>query len=365
MKLQKPVHLRAALAEAQALVAKAETEIARIPFLVEASDARVEYASQNLSRKQDLGSVVAKREVQEAQSEFVRATAERNELRERGPCLAREAKALQRRCDALAHQLELLIDENRQVADAAARLKAAQARERQAELAVQTAQLRLDRMVVTSPMAGRVLSLVARPGSRMMGIEPAAEHKSNTVIMLYDPEMLQLRADVRLEDVPLVQPGQPVQIETASAKEPIAGKVLHATSQANIQKNTLEVKVAILSPPPAIRPEMLATATFLAPERPRGGQNDSEQQERLLIPRQLVESLGEAATVWIAGADCLARRKSVRLGKTGTEELVEALDGLTPTDRLIAGGREGLLDGDRIRITGEDGSIGTMSSVKP
>jgi HlyD family secretion protein len=363
MRLENPVHLEAALFDAQSLLAKTQTEISRIPFLIEASDARVEYARQNLSRKQAVGSAVAKREVQEAQSEFVRATAERNELRERGPCLAREAKALQQRCDALAGQLELLIDENRQAADAAARLKAAQAREHQVELAVQAAQLRLDRMVVKSPIAGRVLSLVARPGWRMMGIDPGAEHKSSTVITLYDPQMLQLRADVRLEDMSLVRPGQPVQIDTASAKEPIAGEVLHATSQANIQKNTLEVKVAILSPPPTIRPEMLATATFLAPERPGARRDDSELQERLLIPRQLVESAGDAATVWIAGADGLAHRKSVRLGKAGTEELVEAFEGLTPTDRLIAGVREGLVDGDRIRITGEDGSIGMMSAV--
>lgn len=363
MKLENPVHLEAALSEADSLLAKTETEIAKIPFLIEASEARVEYARQNLSGKQAAGSAVATRIVQAAQSELGRATAELKELKERRPRLAREAKALQKRHDALARQLELLIDENRQAADATARLKAAQARERLAELAVQTAQLRVERMVVKSPAVGRVLSLVAQPGSRLMGMAPAGEQGANTVITLYDPQMLQLRADVRLEDVPLVQPGQPVQSETASAKEPIAGKVLYATSQANVQKNTLEVKVALLSPPSTIRPEMLATATFLAPEQPGAEQEDSEQQERLLIPRRLVDSEGDAATVWITDSGGFARRRSIRLGKAGTEELVEALEGLTPTDRLIAGGREGLVDGDRIEITGEDGSIGMVSAA--
>ena len=358
MKLENPVHLEAALSEAESLLAKTETKIARIPFLIEASEARVEYARQDLNGKQAAGSAVATRVVQAAQSELGRATAEWKELKESKPRLEREAKTLQKRRDALARQLELLIDENRQAADATARLKAAQARERQAELAVRAAALRVERMVVKSPIAGRVLSLVARPGSRLMGMAPAGEQKANAVVTLYDPQMLQLRADVRLEDVPLIQPGQPVQIETASAKEPIAGKVLYATSEANVQKNTLEVKVALLSPPSTIRPEMLATATFLAPEQPGAEQEDSEQQERLLIPRRLVESAGDVATVWIAGPDGVARRKGIRLGKAGTDVLVEALEGLTPTDRLIAGGREGLLDGDRIKITGEDGSIG-------
>lgn len=360
-KLATPVHLEAALSEAESLLAKTETEIAKIPFLIEASDARVEYARQNLSGKQAAGAAVATRVVQEAQSELGRATAEWKELKERQPRLEQEAKALQQRCDALARQLELLIDEKGETAAATARLKAAQARERQAELAVRAAALRLERMVVKAPRAGRVLSLVARPGSRLMGLEAGGEQKANTVVTLYDPQMLQLRADVRLEDVPLVQPDQPVLIETASAKEPIVGKVLYATSEANVQKNTLEVKVAILSPPSAIRPEMLATATFLAPKRAEERQEDLQRPERLLIPRSLVESEGDAATVWVTASGGLARRKSIRLGKAGTEELVEALEGLTPTDRLITAGREGLVDGDRIMITGEDGSIGMVS----
>src|SRR5690606_22719854 len=134
-------------------------------------------------------------------------------------------------------------------------LKAAEARVQQAELAVRVARLRLERMVVKAPVTGRVLSLVAQPGSRVMGLDPGGEHRASTVVTLYDPQMLQVRADVRLEDVPRVLPGQPVKIETVSSSEPLEGEVLYATSQANIQKNTLEVKIAVKSPPATIRPE--------------------------------------------------------------------------------------------------------------
>lgn len=364
LKLENPAHLQAALAEAESLLAKTETEKARIPFLIEAAEARVQYARHDLSGKRAAGAAVATRSVQQSESEFSRATAELKELQSREPRLGREAKALEQRRDALAQQRELLIDETRQADDATARLKAAQARQRQAELAVQAAQLRLERMVIKSPIAGRVLSLVSRPGSRLMGLDPGGEQKANAVITLYDPQMLQVRTDVRLEDVPLVEPGQPVEIETASAKEPIAGQVLYATSQANVQKNTLEVKVAIQSPPPAVRPEMLATVTFIAPKRPGAKTEDSERQERLLVPRQLVESDGESHRVWIAGPGGFAHRKSIRLGKAGTDALVEVVEGLTPTDRLISGGREAIVDGDRIQITGDDGNIGIMASAR-
>jgi hypothetical protein len=140
--------------------------------------------------------------------------------------------------------------------------------------------------------------------------------------------------------------------------------VLYPTSRANIQKNTLEVKVAINSPPSNIRPEMLVTTTFLAPERPDSRSEDSSNQQRLLVPRQLVLSAGDAHMVWIAEAEGIARRKSVRLGKAGTEELVEVIEGLNPTDKLISSGQEALKDGDRITITAEDANVG-VASIEP
>jgi hypothetical protein len=43
--------------------------------------------------------------------------------------------------------------------------------------------------------------------------------------------------------------------------------------------------------------------------------------------------------------------------------LVE-VTGLTPADKLIVGGREGLADGGRIRVTGDSKSIdGTLPTV--
>jgi hypothetical protein len=86
---------------------------------------------------------------------------------------------------------------------------------------------------------------------------------------MYEPSRLQVRADVRLEDVSRVIPGAPVEIETAAVQGVVKGRVLQSTSTANVQKNTLEVKVELLDPPEALSPEMLVKASFLAPERLR------------------------------------------------------------------------------------------------
>ena len=172
---------------------------------------------------------------------------------------------------------------------------------------------------------------------------------------------LQVRADVRLEDVPLVQPGQPVRIETPSVTGgALDGEVLFATGLANIQKNTLEIKIALKSPPEVLRPDMLVQATFLAPPRP-GGVAAASERLRLLIPRQCVEIKDGSPRVWVADPTAgRARLTVVRLG-AAAGDVVEVLEGLGPSDKVIAHGREGLRDGTRILIVGEEPALGTAA----
>ena len=352
---ENPAHLEALLAEAQSALAQTETGVAQLPFLVASAEAREEFARRTVAARESAGIAVAGQQLREAQSELAVAQAQLEELRQRGPRLKAEADALRKRADALSTQLQLLIEERKRVENAQAELAAANARLSQAELAVEKAQLALSRAVIVSPICGRVLSVIASPGSRVMGLSPQSTLDSSSVLTLYDPKSLQIRADVRLEDVSLVQPGQPALIETASSKEPMRGTVLLPTSSANVQKNTLEVKIALDDPPESIRPEMLVTATFLAPELPDSELQESVQPERILVPRRLVQSADGGASIWIVDGDGLARNRAVTTGAAGTAELVEVIEGLTPTDKLISSGTEGLSEGQRVSISGESG----------
>lgn len=355
LRVKHPVHLEAALADAESSLAQARTNLAKLPHLTKAAEARALYARQNYEGKQAAEGAIAGRLIQQAQSEFADAESQLTELNQRGPFLEKEVRALEEKVTALKSQLELLIEESRQLQDAQAKRQVAEARVAEAELAVEKAQLNLDRTIVRSPVAGRVLTLVASPGSRVMGLESAAGQSSSTVISMYDPAKLQVRADVRLEDVPLVQPGQPVEIETASSQSPIKGRVLLPTSTANIQKNTLEVKVAVEDPPFTIRPEMLVTATFLAPPTPESQQDEIQETERLLIPRDLVIASEAGESVWIVTAVGTAELKPITLGKAGTEDLVEVAAGLDPTSKIIATGQQGLKSGAAVTVIGEPG----------
>ena len=364
MRRENPLHLEAELADAESALARVESQLAQLPHSIQSAKARVDYTEQNLQGKRAARNAISARSLQQAESEHLAAVAELNNLRDRRPSLQREAASLRKRAAALQRQLELLIEETRAEQEAEAKVDAAQALLEEAKLALEGAELTLERCVIRAPFSGRVLKLVASPGTRVMGLDNTAGQDSSTVVEMYDPDRLQVRADVRLEDVPRVIPGQSVQIETASSPQPLAGRVLLATSSANVQKNTLEVKVQILDPPETIRPEMLVTATFLAPEVAQEEQSQSESTQRLLIPKRLAQSGDSGAAVWVVGADSRAQRRSVELGSevklggaTG-DELVEVTAGLVLTDKLIVSGTEQLQEGDRVEVSSEDQSIG-------
>lgn len=354
--VENPAQLEALLAEAQSTLAQTETNVAQLPFLVLSAEAREEYARRTLSARESAGIAISGQQLRESQSELAVAQAQLQELRQRGPRLEAEADALKKRADALSTQLRLLIEERKRVENGQAELAAAKARLAQADLAVEKAKLALSRTVIVSPIRGRVLSVIASPGSRLMGLSPQSKLDASSVLTLYDPKSLQVRADVRLEDVPLVQPGQPALVETAASKEPLRGTVLLPTSTANVQKNTLEVKIALDDPPKGVRPEMLVTATFLAPEVPESEFQESVEPERILVPRRLVQGGEGGASIWIVDADGRARHRAVKMGRAGTDDLVEVVEGLTPTDKLIASGTESLSDGERVSISDESGA---------
>jgi multidrug efflux pump subunit AcrA (membrane-fusion protein) len=363
--LANPVHLQAAVAEAEAALAKSTTDLQSLPLLLKSAQARLQLAKHDLDGKLSVGDAIPQRAVQRSQSEFDSATAAVHELEQRKKGLESETQSWQERVTALRSQLTLKTDENRKVQEAEANCTIASARVDQAQLAVETAELRVARMTITAPADGKVLALHAQPGRRLMGLSPASERDASAVVSLYDPQNLQVRADVRLEDVANAQLGQPVQISTAAFGTPLTGKVVAVTSQADIQKNTLQVKVAIDNPPAVIKPEMLVQVTFLAPELPKDSTVAESDPMRHLIPRDLVKETPEGSTVWVADLQSSrARQQSIQLGKAGTDQLVEVAQGLTATDKLIVSGRDDIKPGTRIRIVGEDRSLGG-SSTRP
>jgi len=343
----KPVHLQAALSEAESELAKTNTVLANLPFETDRAEARQKLAQQDLLGKKNSQGVVSGLELDEAESEAKAATALVKELQQRQKFLDAEQRALVLRRDALQEQLQLKTEEQRALLKSQALVAAAQVSLQQAELTFQ-------RMTVMAPRNGRVLNLLASDGTHLQGGPGmGGKHDGGAVITMYQPEKLQIRVDVRFEDLPQVQRGQPVQIESPAVPQPLQGTVLFLSSLADIQKNTLEIKVAIEDSPEVIKPEMLVDVTFLAPNT-TGDRKISNESVHLFVPKNLVRQEGDRSFVWVADQQSgTARKTLVQTGTRGSRNLIEVTSGLTETSKLISSSTDGLSEQGRIRVTGE------------
>ena len=360
-----PTHLEFPLAEAEVDLTTLETELTNLPNLLKRAEARFRLADADWKAKSENKQSIQAILVVRAQSEFDAAQSEVDELTKRRPALELQREALVRKRAAAAKRLELKTDETRAVSAAIAHLSSFEAQHREAQTRVEEAQLRLERMTIRAPVSGRVLNLIANPGSQLMtGPSQMEARDSNTVVTMYQPDQMQVRVDVRFEDLPRVGRDQPVQVKSPAFPEAISGRVLFLTSFANVQKNTLAVKVSLDAPPSVLKPEMLVDVTFLAAEQPsrESGEKsqDPTEEYRLFLPRSVVDIGSDGNSVWVADlVHRAARRQSIQLGALQTATLLEVTGGLTAASRIISGGRENLSDGDRIEVQGEDTQLGT------
>lgn len=355
---EQPVHLEARLAEASAALAKVDTMLTNLPFETERAKAEMDFAERDYKRNVGAAQSLSEREIDQSKTDYETAKAYLQELQDRHTSLVSEQKAITQRRDALRDLLDMLADEIEAKDRADAQVKAQEARVRQMTVAEAEAKLRLDRMTIRAPVGGRIYRLIGLPGARVGdGVMTAMSgHDGGTVVTMYRPDSLQIRVDVRFEDIPQVSLSQPVEIDNPALKEPIVGSVLFISSEADIQKNTLQVKVAIDSPPDFFKPEMLVDVTFLAPDVAHQHEAETTQELRIYVPENLVGQGQDGPFVWVADQSSgIAKRVNVSTGGTGGDGLVEIKSGLDISSRIISTGTENIKDGTRIRVTGEDG----------
>ena len=355
IRFRTPVHLEASFQAVEASLAKTTTTLRDLPFEIRRAEADREVAQADLDGKTASKGVVRQVDIDTAASRLKASAALVAELQDRDKSLRREQTALSNQRDAVRTQLKLLADETEALEQARAKVNAASARLKQATVVVATAQLQLERMTIVAPADGRVFHLVAHPGARIgSGMTHMEGHDGSTIVTLYRPDMLQIRVDVRFEDIPKVALGQSIEIRNPAISAPLTGEVLFISSEADIQKNTLEVKVAMPDAPDVIKPEMLVDVTFLAPESADPTAEPSEQI-RLFVPKQLIREGDGGPIVWVADQlHNVARRARIETRGLGSEGRVEVTQGLTVSSRLIVTGIDGMQDGDRIRVTREE-----------
>ncbi len=119
-------------------------------------------------------------------------------------------------------------------------------------------------------------------------------------------------------------------------------RVREIAPEANRQKATIQVKVAIESPDKYLRPETNAKVNFLEESKPSAG------EDRILIPKSAVADSQGASSVYLI-KDGRAARQSIKTSKELGGQ-IEVVSGLVGGEQLIVRGLEGITDGERVTV---------------
>jgi HlyD family secretion protein len=260
------------------------------------------------------------------------------------------------------------------VAQAKSSVIEARAAAAQAEAALETdrialanAELQLSRTEIRSPCNGTVLARLVEPGSRIaMPRAGEVSGMAGAVVRLYEPSKLQVRVDVPLADAAKVGIGTSAEISTeALPNDTFSGTVSRIVHEANIQRNTVQYKVAITDPSPLLKPEMLCRVKLHSKLNNTASGGDAGAMDgwdstglRLVVPSDVLINQQESkAQVWIVDSQlnkssAAAVLREVALGgQDGNDTVI--LSGIKPGDRVIVNPPDNLKNGTRVRIVGE------------
>jgi multidrug efflux pump subunit AcrA (membrane-fusion protein) len=215
-------------------------------------------------------------------------------------------------------------------------------------------------MEVRSPADGIVMQRLAEPGAKFM--VAMDDPRSAQAVRLYDPKRLQVRVDVPLADAAKVGVGQSATVVVGVLPDrSFGGEVTRIVNEADIQKNTLQVKVAITDPSPELKPEMLARVRFDIGGHDGHGSSTTQPASTdggggaqvVFAPIDLIHRMGDSAMAWVVDPRRgVAQHRTIQLGTAQQDGWIAVTSGLMPGDQLIAD-NEGLSDGQRVRVVGE------------
>jgi RND family efflux transporter MFP subunit len=223
----------------------------------------------------------------------------------------------------------------------------------QVQLELATADLAAARgeLTLTSPLAGTVTEVVARPGMVPSVGDPLVRVADLSELVVYArltaTDAMEVRTDqpARLANMPTAGgpvsgdlPGTPPRGSSSSeqVRAPATGTVRRIALQADPETRLVEVQVGF--PPSAgLIPGTLASIQIRTAQR----------ESALQVPRAAVRD----GAVWVVDADNRVTRRPVQVGLQ-SRDFAEILSGLSAGERVVVEGGALLSDGARVRTVG-------------
>ncbi len=219
-----------------------------------------------------------------------------------------------------------------------------------AEAALEELQWKIDQCIVRAPVDGVVYAQFTQPGS---WVEPGTDDRhSSALVSIFDPTQIQAWVDVNQRDSAALFVGQQAWLTTdAYPRRGVAARVIRVMPAANLQKNTVQAKLAIPDPPPDFRPELSVKIAFL----PHDPAEPSGEVEGIPIPATAMVLRHDQTGVFVY-ANGIVHWRTVEISG-GDEAFVRAAGGIKPGDQVVIH-PDGLKDGQAVAlISGQDQTL--------
>jgi HlyD family secretion protein len=305
----------------EAVAGSRPQELQRAQATLEQAEANLRTAKLNLDRARQLNQtgVWAKQALDDAQNNYDVAAAQAK--------VARENYELTR-IGPRQEQIEL---SRAQVAEA--------------DATIRWFETQLENAVIRAPVDGTILDRGVEKGEMLTTgyFGGGGRGPKPGLGSLADLKELEVELDINEADISRVHLGQVCTVSPDSYPDrKYKARVREIAPEANRQKATIQVKVAIESPDKYLRPETNAKVNFLEESKPSSGEN------RILIPKSAVADSQGASSVYL-----IKDGRAVRRGIKTSRELggqIEVISGLVGGEQLIVRGLEGITDGERVTV---------------
>ena len=216
----------------------------------------------------------------------------------------------------------------------------------QAEGVASYAKSQLDATVIRAPITGTILERSVEKGELLTGQFASAARPVFSLANLND---LQVELDIAQDDFARLSPKQKAIVTVdAFPDRKYNGQIAEVAPEANRQKATVQVKVQVLNPDEYLRPEMNATARFVADEPAK--QATSSGPAGVFVPTNAVRDRDGKKVVFVAFKGKVLQREVHVTAQRSGGVLVQGLNG---GEEVVTAGPADLKDGDKIKIKGQ------------
>jgi HlyD family secretion protein len=213
----------------------------------------------------------------------------------------------------------------------------------EADAAIRGLETQLEYTVIRAPVDGTILDRAVEKGEMLTTGFYGGRGPKPGLGSLADLKELEIELDINEADISRVHLGQQCTVSPDSYPDrKYKARVREIAPEANRQKATIQVKVAIESPDKYLRPETNAKVNFLEEAKP------SSDENRILIPKSAVTDHQGTPSVFLI-KDGRAARQGIKTSKELGGQ-IEVISGLVGGEQLIVRGLEGITEGERVTV---------------